>query len=1187
MHLKRLQLTGFKTFADKTEIQFSQGVTAIVGPNGSGKSNIADALLWTLGETKASAVRGAKASDVIFNGAAKRKQLGLAEVCLTVDNSDGSLPLAFDEVTITRRAYRNGEGEYFINKTRCRLKDIYELFLDTGVGREAYALVNQSEIDAVLSADPEARRGLFEEAAGIKKYRVKKREALKKLEATEANLTRIRDILTEIDAQIEPMSEQAELAIRYNALRSELSKIERDFLIVELRAADSELSTARDGHSTEDAAAERLTQELADAQQTSEAVDGRLAQAEALLEEARGRLQAALSALERARSERQLAAQRAEGLGAQLTIIEQELDHLGSTHAEALQQAAALAVEATAAREELNGLAQGLGNGDVSAKSLTERIDALRKREEQRRAEAMQIARQQAVRQAELARAEARAAEIEASLPSLKEEEQRIEKAVAEAIRDEAKAAAKAEESVAALRDAQAASVEADDEVKAARERARTAERGWDTARGEAVALSTRLRALTDLEEAQEGYFQGVKAVVQAARQGRIDASFTVVADAFTAPPGYETALEIALGGSVQDIITFTEAEAKDGIEYLKQTRQGRATFLPLERMRPSRGSVSLGQARSMRGFLGPALDLIDFDPKYRPALEVLLGRVLVCETLDDALAVSRAADGWGRIVTLSGDVVSPTGAMTGGIQQRKSGSLLGRKTELAELRKRLDKHSANEQAASEELEKSRKAVTDAQALAAARQQQVGEARVAVGGAQQEQERIKRDARRTEEQRIAIKRRVEEAGVSIARVKESIAQHAAALANAQIASVDTEQGADREREELAALINELESVRGTLTQERIAIAGLTEKASGLERAARTAQADADRLDAQIRRRREQYDQAQQELGQLQARAAQRDQTCDDAAASLEKETANHDVAQAKRQELATQAHEAQMLVRRLSDTRAVAVEAVRKHELREQRYEMQTAQLSQRLLEEYDTTAEYALSLDRDPEAPKDTPREVARLRREIRAMGDVNTGAAEEYQRLIDRQLFLVTQKEDSEDAKAKLVVAINEIDESTRDVFMASFNAVGEAFDVLFKRLFGGGETQLVLTRPDDLLDTGVDIIVQTPGKKKQNLMLLSGGERALTATALLFAFLKVRPAPFCVLDEVDAPLDGVNVERFADLLRDFGKETQFLVITHNPSTMEAAPIWYGVTMTEPGISRILSLEVPAIQE
>ena len=422
--------------------------------------------------------------------------------------------------------------------------------------------------------------------------------------------------------------------------------------------------------------------------------------------------------------------------------------------------------------------------------------------------------------------------------------------------------------------------------------------------------------------------------------------------------------------------------------------------------------------------------------------------------------------------------------------------------------------------------------------------------------------------------------------MTVTQIKQTSAELAADLAEGAAQSVGTEQSTAQEREELRELLGEQERLRAGMTTERISLATLAERASSLDRAAKSARADTDRSDAQIRRRREQCDQARHELGELAAQSAARDQACGHAESRSAQVQNQMEAAQSRRHDLHGQAQAAAAETRRLREVSSTALEALRKHELREQRYDIQAQQLAARLLEEYDVTAQYAISLDRDPEVPRDTPREVARMRRELRAMGEVNTGAADEYQRLCDRQRFLGEQKSDSESAKEHILDAIREIDEGTRDVFMASFSAVGEAFEALFQRLFNGGGTQLVLTKPDDLLETGVEINVQLPGKKRQNLLLLSGGERALTAAALLFAFLKVKPAPFCVLDEVDAPLDGVNVERFADLLRDFGAETQFLVITHNPSTMEAAPIWYGVTMTEPGISRILSLEVPEIQ-
>lgn len=1186
MHLKRLHLTGFKTFAEKTEIEFSRGVTAIVGPNGSGKSNIADAVLWVLGEQKASAVRGTKSQDVIFAGSAKRKPLGLAEVSLTVDNSDRTLPLGFDEITITRRAYRSGEGEYFLNKAPCRLKDIYELFLDTGVGREAYALVNQSGIDAVLSADPETRRGLFEEAAGIKKYRVRKREALKKLEAAEANLTRVRDILSEIDDQMEPLRGQAEQATRYLSLKERLQQIECDHLIVQLRLADYEATAAKETRLEEETQLAAQNGRLAAAESRARDLASLLAQAEPILEACRERHQSALSALEQERGRRELALQRRESLAAQIALLAQEIGDLDERLARATSQAQADSADLAAARAEEEKLAHALAEREAAVKTLDAQIALLARKEEEVRARSAQRDRDLSDRRAELARIEARIAEAEGAIPTLKDEADRANS------RRQALSAALdlARNALADAKSAQRAAEERLKEAQAAQNCAlgavQSAAAEHDKLRGELLSLATRRRSLMELEDAQEGYFAGVRAVVQAAQRRKIAGEFVVVADAFTAPPGYEVAFEVALASSLQDIITDSEASARGAIEYLKSARAGRATFLPLDRMRPVRADLRLDRVRGSTGYCGTALDILDFDEKYRPALEVLLGRVLVCETLEHALRVSSQSHGWNRIVTLAGELLLPTGALTGGSLSRKAAPLLERKTEIAVLAAKIAASETLKAKHCDTLSTLKAQAEEASACASRAQQDVSAASLAAGGARQDVERAEREIYETDRRLEEYGQRLRSAETAVAQMREKAALCAGMLAEKTATSVgDPEEdvlGADR----LRRLMAERDEVRSEITRMRIERAGLSERAIGLARSERLTRASCDEIETARTRRREREAAAREDLGRLSERASGIVQAEQAAQAICDKSREELEAAQLAYRDLRAREHEASAGVRLIGEMRAAALERIRRNELAEARADMQRTQLAARLLEEYDVAAEYALSLDRDPEVPLDTPREVTRLRRDLRSLGEVNTGAAEEYARLSERQQFLTEQKADMEEAKAKIAQAIREIDESTRDVFLEAFDAVGNAFDEIFKRLFDGGGTQLALTHPEDLLETGVEIIAQPPGKKKQNLSLLSGGERALTAAALLFAFLKVRPAPFCVLDEVDAPLDGANVERFADLLRDFGRDTQFLVITHNPTTMEAAPIWYGVTMQEPGISRILSLHVPALE-
>ncbi len=1184
MRLKKLQLHGFKTFAERTEIEFSEGVTAIVGPNGSGKSNVGDSILWVLGEQKASALRGTKAADVIFAGSEGRRAMGMAEVSLTVDNSDGGLPVEFGEVTITRRAYRTGEGEFFINKVPCRLKDIYELFLDTGVGRESYSLVNQGQIDAVLSVNAEDRRGLFEEAAGIKKYRVKKREALRKLEATETNLLRVRDIQGEILGRVEPLRLQAEMAEKHAQVKDRLRMIESSLLITDLRFADYQMTAARQAREEDEANVAKHAARIAAAEARAHGVAQHLADAEAKLEACRLSQQAASGAAERAESGRALAAQRAEGLAQSGRMLAGERQELRERRARLTRQIADLEGELSAARREETALRAQVAERQAAVPGLSERIAGLNRQAERRRAEGLALSRQQAGREADAARAAARAAEMEAGLPGLRDEAAQAAAAFEESRQEAEKARAAIDAAQAALRDAEAGLGAAQTGRDAARQAVHAAQGKTGEAQSAMVALSTRLRTLQEMEAAQEGYFAGVKAVFEAKKHNALSGEFTVVADAFEAPAGYETALETALAASLQDIISDTEDAAKAAIAYLHEHRAGRATFLPLDRMRPGRDTLDLRQAMGLRGVRGAALDIVSFDPQYRPALDVLLGRVFICETLDDALRASHAAKGWNRIVTLTGEIVLPTGALTGGRQAGRSANILGRKTEIAAGRKDLDAKQHALQRCQNELADAEKR-RDAADIALSDAQGAKQAAQGIKtDAERRADRAASDHRRADELRSRSVQRAEAAAAGLEAARAQAAQFASVLASGTVAAADADETQAADADELAALNLERDGLQADLTSVRIALATVAEKTLSFDRSLRNGVGERDALAGQEERKIRQASEAADELAALTAQAEARErevglarQAQDAASAAL------HAQAEA-RQTLLQESYDAGALLRTLGEARASALEAIHKNEVKEARLSVQRDTLAARLWEEYEISLGDALALDDDPEVGEGTPSEVARLRRELRLIGDVNPAAIDEYEEVRVRHEFLLTQAADLEESRTKLLAAIGEIDEGTRGVFLETFHAVGAAFETIFTRLFGGGKTELTLTSPNDILETGIDILVQIPGKKRQPLALLSGGERALTAAALLFAFLYVKPSPFCVLDEVDAPLDGANVERFADLLREFGQKSQLIVITHNPTTMEAAPVWYGVTMQQPGISRVLGMQVPA---
>ena len=1184
MRLRKLQLQGFKTFADKTEIEFAEGVTAIVGPNGSGKSNLGDAVLWVLGEQKASALRGAKASDVIFSGSEGRRASGMAEVSLTVDNTDGGLPLDFGEVVITRRAYRTGEGEYFINKTACRLKDIYELFLDTGVGRESYSLVNQGQIDAVLSVNAEDRRGLFEEAAGIKKYRVKKREALRKLEATETNLLRVRDIQSEITSRVEPLKRQAERAETHQRLKGRLKVIESSLLICDLRFAALQLETAKQAREEQQAAALAYGKRLADAEAEASEIAARHADAEAALDACRSALGAAATAAERAESGRALAVQRADGLRQAQRLLAGELEELGERRERLVGQIADLDAELAGVRTEEIDLRRDANTRQAALQALGERIAGLARQAERRRAESLALARSQAAREADAARAGARVSELEAGLPALAAEAERLASAARELGADAEAARAAASAAKAALGTADAAVTDTLGRRDGARAAAQTAQAGAQAAQAAAVALSTRLRTLQELEAAQEGYFQGVKSVFEAKKHGALSGEFTVVADSFKTPAGFEVALETALAASLQDIITDTEDAAKAAIAYLHEHRAGRATFLPLNRMRPGRDTLDIRDVAGRSGVLGAALEIVTFDPKFRPALEVLLGRVFICETLDDALRASASAKGWNRIVTRTGEIVLPTGALSGGRQAGRTANILGRKTEITAGQAEL---AAKERA----LEAGRKALSQAEEAREAAERALSEAQSArqsaVGAkadAERRGERAGLEAHRAEDAHVQSVRRIDSASATLASAREHAARMASALASGTVETTGADDIQAAESEQLALLMIERDGLQAALTSVRISLATVSEKGSSLDRALRSANSDLGGLADQEERRTRQAASGAEEIAALTLQADAREQEVIEARAAQSAAQIALEVQTAARQALLGESYAANAKMRSLGEARAKTLDTMHQNEVQEARLGTQRDTLAGRLWDEYEVSLADALALDEDPEVSNGAPAEVARLRRELRGLGDVNPAAIAEYEEVRARHEFLLTQAADLEESRAKILFAIQEIDEGTRGVFLETFHAVGAAFETLFTRLFGGGKTELVLTTPSDILETGVDILVQPPGKKRQNLALLSGGERALTAAALLFAFLYVKPSPFCVLDEVDAPLDGANVERFADLLREFGLKTQMIVITHNPTTMEAAPVWYGVTMSSPGTSRVLGMQVPA---
>lgn len=1184
MHLKRLTLHGFKTFADKTEVQFVPGVTCIVGPNGSGKSNVLDALVWCLGEQKASNLRAGSARDVIFAGSSKRRAMGMAEVSLTVENEDRFLPLDFAEITVTRRIYRDGASEYLLNKTPCRLKDITDLFLDTGVGRGAYAIVNQSEIDALLTARPEDRRELFEEAAGIKKYRVKKREAQRKLENVETNLIRVRDILGELEGQVEPLRKQAELAGKFTALSSRLREVEVGQLAYDYHRLSGELTEQETLAEAARVEAETLRERETVTELEARELGVTLAGIEAALDETRSREQSARTQRERLDGRIALSAERRASAEKTLDSLSGDLDGLETERARLLEEAEAQAGAAKVAEAALAEKTKELAAAEDSVRECSRTLDELAKAAAGQEADYLALARKLAGQKAELTSLKERMTRRESEISTAKATMSNAESAMssaestmssAESTMSDAKSAMSDAEIAlskekSALSDAETA-LSAVEEKRVARERTLTGQ-------------ESRLRVLEETEAAQEGYFAGVRSVLRAVDDGKLSGRFQLVADAIQVPEELETAIEVALGGQLQDVIVDTERDGKAAIRYLNETRGGRATFLPLDALRRTEVPGSLRQAaRKHSAVLGSAADLIEYSPDVEAAIHVLLARVLVVEDIDTATSVSRQVDGWARIVTLSGEVVVPTGAITGGRMGRQGPNLLSRKREIAELTESVDSGRAEIDRLREKASEGRSNVELARQAVQGAETSVRLARDARSAAERAAITAKADADRRE-------RDVRSAAERLGAIERTQAEEAArekALTEAVEAADSADEGAIATREELGERRAAL-AVRQGEARERARLlsaeaAQLRERMQSLKKDAERARDGAMRATLQTGERTRRADEARALIAREEAEEKVCQSVRAEAATELASAEARRERLQAERVSLAEKNSLFATQLRELQRGLSSAAERGQQARLKAARLEAQTEALGQRLLEEYDLHPDSAVELTGGKAPEKDVAQEIARLRRELKSLGTVNLGAVEEFERVSERYRFLLEQKTDLVDSKATLSAAIAEIDDSTRGVFAETFQAVSVAFQKFFGRLFGGGETQLVMTDPDDVLETGIEIWAQPPGKKRQNLALLSGGERALTAVALLFAFLEVRPAPFCILDEVDAPLDGANVEKFADLVREFGQKSQFILITHNATTMEAAPLWYGVTMQEPGVSRTLSMKVP----
>ena len=1179
MRLKELEIQGFKSFPDKTKITIGEGITGVVGPNGSGKSNISDSIRWVLGETSSKQLRGSgKMEDVIFGGTQSRGAMGFASVALTIDNSDHGLDMDADEVTIGRRYYRSGESEYSINGQNVRLKDVYELLLDTGIGRDGYAIVGQGRIAEIVGAKSAERREIFEEASGIAKYRYRKNEAERRLEAAEGNLERLRDILGELEKRVGPLKRDSEKAQQFLELSERCKSLEVTLWVDAIRRANDTVRDQQRKFEAAQADYERLSRQLDEFDEKSAALREEAQQLVLQVEQANADIRAVTEA--NAGSESEIAVLKNESEHSRFRIDEAtgELERAGQGRQSIETEAAGH----KAAIEKLHGEVAAL---DARVAELRAELRALEEK-------AAASGQRRDVIDAAIARLQdtATAAKVRAaSAQSAKEAAaQRLDEAKQQAVELENSSAAAEEEKRRAerrLKDAEEA-VTRNDNIKAGlklklesrrRQQAEAAD-ALQKADKERSNTSQRIHILEDLERNMDGYQQSVKAVMRAAAGRRLRGIIGPVAGILTVEKGYETAIETALGFALQNIVVEDQGCARAAIGFLKDERAGRATFLPLDTVQGSRFTGRL------TGTAEVAADLVKCDPRYQHIIDNLLGRIIVVEDLSEASTVAKNLGYRNRIVTLDGQVINAGGSFTGGSTARSVG-VFSRKQELDELRTRLVKLEKKRADAEKELEARKAEVDNLTAQLSGAEAEGMNASSERLRASLELDRLTAAVAQHEENTRSLAAEIEAQQAAVTQNETACAEAEAAQGkaeaelntyNAELAELGESTGsltAERER-----ITNELsENQMQRLANEKdiglheAALEGLQSRTGEAEARARELNAAIEAAKAKIEANALKIAEIERTRGENKEKIAAAEETIRTAnAARMEKEAAVARLGQENRA-LTDERERMSGEMARLAERRTAA--------------ENELNDTNTKLWEEYQLTAGEAKELCVEFESLTELRRSVAEVRGKIRGLGNVNVGAIEEYKEVKERYDFLKAQVTDVEKAKSELTRMIAELCSEMEELFTTSFKQINTHFQQIFKELFGGGHARLYLSDESNVLESGIEIEVSPPGKVIKNLSALSGGEQALVAISIYFAILNVNPAPFCFLDEIEAALDDVNVARYAQYLRRMTDHTQFIVITHRRGTMEAADVLYGVTMQEDGVSKILRLDLDKV--
>ena len=1179
MYLKRIEMQGFKSFADKTVLEFKPGITTVIGPNGSGKSNISDAIRWVLGEQSMKSLRGAKSEDIIFAGTQARKSLGFAEVSIVIDNNDNKLPIEYSEVTVTRKIYRSGETGYFINKVPCRLKDILELFMDTGIGKDGYSIIGQGKIDEILSNKSEDRRAIFEEAAGIVKYRTRKQESEKKLEQTKLNLLRINDILAEIEANIEPLKLQSDKAKQFLDLREELKSIEVGLFIYNINTYKEKL--------------EQLVKDEDIITSQKEAEDGKMEALQASKEELRQVVDDITAQIENMQNIGFESSNKIEKINSEIGISNERIQNNTANkqrlEAEILEVKSRIEELKEEQRQKLEKKTNLTSNKEKFEKELAEKEAELAELSKKLSAKELEIEGKKQIVQDNIDKKYELAAEIntqDVNYENLEKRKKQLKNEIDSVISEldstrygkneiskgfydiESKrniAVEKLEKSVQAKEQNMQKLKQYEDEISKLTYTQRMKQ--------------ARHQFLIETEKEKEGYNKTVKSLLVACDK---DSSLNkgihgVLANLISVEKEYETAIEMCLGQALQNVVTSTEQDAKKMIEYLRSNSLGRASFLPIASVQGKK----LDKLTKMDGVIGIASDLVKCKKEYEQIILSLLGRTVVVEDMDTAIALAKKDKYSFRIVTLKGDIISSSGSISGGSVQTKTVNILGRSREIEDLEK--------------ELKKLEKQIADKTAEKEEYASSIGDSIEETAKLEKELQEIEIIYATEKQKMVAVEENITRLENRLAKLKEEVTQTEKQKEENRLLKEQKEteiQTLTQQIEELNKVIEEfalnnkdnqkyIDDLNFDITNLKISVTSFDESESSIEEMV-------ERISQDIKNNEQSIENKNQNILAINEENTKLEQTITEYNAQIEQikqEVTNsgtkvEELKQeriAKNEKLVNTENEIQSQFSTLESLK----EQIIKLDVKKTKLEQDLQQVVESLWNEYELTPNSTEEYQK-PNNVATAQKQVNSLRNKIKDLGSINIDSIEEYKKTKERYDFMSEQRLDLENTASKLRKIIGDMTTTMQNQFKEKFELINKNFNEVFTELFNGGKAELILENEENILECGIDIRVQPPGKKLQNMMLLSGGEKAFTAIALLFAILKINPAPFCILDEIEAALDDVNVYRFAEYLKKFCKQTQFLVITHRKGTMEAGDSVYGVTMEENGISKLLSIKL-----